>query len=197
MPSANEFLEKVRENHGVVTSAQAIALGFSRGSLKHLTDTGRLEKSARGVYNLPESWGDEFVELQGRFKRGIFSYGTALFLWGLTDQTPNVFQMTFPQGYNLRNVKAEGVHCAQASKGIYEMGIAEAITPVGNKVRTYSVERTLCDILRGGSGADIQLVTSAFKQYAERQEKDLPRLSEYAKRLHVEDKLRSYLEVLL
>lgn len=197
MLSVDEFLEKVRENNGVITTAQAVAIGFSRGSLKHLADTGRLEKSTRGVYNLPESWGDEFVELQGRFKKGIFSHGTALFLWGLTDQTPNTFQMTFPHGYNLCNVKAEGVHCSQAGKGIYELGITEAVTPGGNKVRAYSVERTLCDILRGSSDTDVQLVTFAFKQYAERQKKDLPRLSEYAKRLHVEDKIRSYLEVLL
>ena len=197
MLSTDEFLEILRKNNGVITAAQAVALGFSRGGLKYLADTGRLEKTVRGVYTLPEAWGDEFIELQGRFKKGVFSYGTALFLWGLTDRTPNTFHMTFPQGYNLRNVKAEGVLCTQAGKGIYELGIVEALTPGGNKVRAYSPERTLCDLLRGGSNTDIQIVTSAFKQYAERRNKDLPRLSEYAKRLRVEGKLRSYLEVLL
>ena len=64
-------------------------------------------------------------------------------------------------------------------------------------VKVYSVERTLCDILRSHSHMDIQVVTEAFKRYAARQDKNIPILSEYAKTLKVERKLRSYLEVLL
>ena len=71
------------------------------------------------------------------------------------------------------------------------------LTPGGNTVRAYSVERTLCDILRPHSSVDIQVVTGAFKCYATRTDKNIPLLSEYAKTLKVEKKLRAYLEVLL
>ena len=67
----------------------------------------------------------------------------------------------------------------------------------GNTVRAYSVERTLCDILRPHSRVDIQIVTEAFKRYTSRSDKNIPILSEYAKILKVETRLRSYLEVLL
>lgn len=77
------------------------------------------------------------------------------------------------------------------------LGVTEVITPGGNTVRAYSVERTLCDILRSHSHIDIQVVTEAFKQYAIRKDKDIPLLTEYAKTLKVEKKLRAYLEVLL
>ena len=59
------------------------------------------------------------------------------------------------------------------------------------------MERTLCDILRLHSRVDIQVVAEAFKRYATNPEKNVPVLSEYAKLLKVEIKLRSYLEVLL
>ena len=77
------------------------------------------------------------------------------------------------------------------------MGVAEVLTPGGNTVRAYSAERTLCDILRPHNHVDIQVVTEAFKRYATRPDKNIPVLSEYAKTLKVEKKLRAYLEVLL
>ena len=71
------------------------------------------------------------------------------------------------------------------------------LTPGGNTVRAYGVERTLCDVLRSRSQVDIQVVTEAFKRYAARTDKNIPILSEYAKNLKVEQRLRAYLEVLL
>ena len=70
-------------------------------------------------------------------------------------------------------------------------------TSGGNTVRVDNQERTLCDILRPNSSADIQIISESFKRYAVRKNKNIPLLSEYAKVLKVEKKLRSYLEVLL
>lgn len=99
--------------------------------------------------------------------------------------------------YNLTKPKEENIRCVQCKKEIYDLGIEEVTTPGGNAVRAYSVERTLCNILRPHSRVDIQVVTEAFKRYATRPDKNIPVLSEYAKTLKVEKKLRAYLEVLL
>lgn len=197
MGATEEIIRMAKENNGTVTTAMVVEAGFSRGNIKYLADKGMIEKSARGVYILPEVWGDEIFNLQNRFKRGIFSHETALFLWDLTDRTPNRYHMTFPANYNLTNPKEENVQCVQCTEALYELGIANAMTPGGNEVRAYSMERTLCDILRPHSRVDIQIVTEAFKRYANRSDRNIPILSEYAKMLRVEAKLRTYLEVLL
>lgn len=139
----------------------------------------------------------EIFNLQNRFKKGIYSHETALFLWDLTDRTPNGYHMTFPENYNLTKPKQENIRCVQCKKKFYDLGIEEVTTPGGNTVKAYSVERTLCDILRTHSCVDIQVVTEAFKHYAAGLNKNIPVLSEYGKILKVEKKLRSYLEVLL
>ncbi len=54
-----------------------------------------IEKSAIGVYILPEVWADEIFNLQNRFKRRFYSHEVALFLWNLTDRTPNRYRMAF------------------------------------------------------------------------------------------------------
>ena len=195
--ATEEIIKMAKENNGIVTTAMVVAAGFSRGNIKYLVDKGIIEKSARGVYILPEVWDDEIFNLQNRFKRGIYSHETALFLWDLTDRTPNRYHMTFPVNYNLTKPKQENIRCLQCKKELYVLGIAEVITPGGNMVSAYNVERTLCDILRPHSHVDIQLVTEAFKRYTSRSDKNIPILSEYAKILKVEIRLRAYLEVLL
>lgn len=197
MGATEEIIKMAKGNNGTVTTAMVVAAGFSRGNIKYLVDKGMIEKSSRGIYILPEVWEDEIFNLQNRFKRGIYSHETALFLWDLTDRTPNRYHMTFPMNYNLTNPKKENIRCVQCKKEIYDLGIEEVTTPGGNIVRVYSVERTLCDILKTHSHVDIQVVTEAFKRYAANSNKNIPVLSKYAKLLKVETKLRSYLEVLL
>lgn len=171
--------------------------GISRSSLQYLVQQGNLERASRGVYTLPEVWEDEFVVLQSRYKRGIYSLDTVLYLTDLTDRTPIRFNMTFPYGYNLTNPKADGILCRGIRLSLYDVGITELVTPSGNMVRGYSVERTLCEILQLKHHMDIQIIIEAFKRYTKRTEKNIPLLSEFAKLLKVEKKLRSYLEVLL
>lgn len=197
MNHTQQILEMAKQNNGVVTASMVVDAGLSRGSLKYLSDLGKLEKTARGIYILPDAWEDEFVSLQERFKRGIFSLETALFLWNLTDRTPAKYHMTFPGTYNLSKPKAEGILCSGAKEPYYSLGITKAKTPSGNTVAVYDAERTLCDVLRSRNRVDVSVVTDAFKRYAAKKEKNIPLLSQYAKTLKVEEKLRSYLEVLL
>ena len=196
MNVSDKIIQLAKENNGVVTTAMLSEKGILRGNLKRLVDEGRLEKTARGVYILPEIWEDEFVNLQARFKKGIFSNETALFLWDLTDRTPNRYDMTFPHNYNLTNAKNEGVNCSRVKQEWYTEGKIQIESPGGNEITAYDMERTLCDILRK-RGADTGIIVGAFKRYVVRKDKNIPLLSEYAKKFRVEEKVRSYLEVLI
>lgn len=197
MNVSDKIIQLAKENNGLVTTAVLSEKGILRGNLKKLVDDGKLEKTARGVYILPEIWEDEFVNLQVRFKKGIFSNGTALFLWDLTDRTPNRYDMTFPHNYNLTNAKKEGVNCSRVKLEWYLEGETQIESPGGNKIAAYNMERTLCDILRKRGGADSGIIAEAFKRYVVRSDKNIPLLSEYAKKFRVEEKVRRYLEVLI
>ena len=172
------IMNLVNQNNGMLTTAKAVSFGMSRSMLAHLVKQGQLLRPARGLYTLPEIWEDEFLNLQTRFKRGIY-------------------HMTFPTNYNLANPKKEGVRCAQVKPEWYVLGIAEIKSPTGNSVHCYSIERTLCDILRPHHSADIQITAEAFKRYTNSPRKNIPLLSDYAACFGVEKKIRTYLEVLL
>ena len=197
MVDTQKLLELAKLNNGIITTAMVVDAGISRGILKYLADRGELEKVSRGVYTLPGAWEDEFVNIQSRFKRGIFSLETALFLCDLTDRTPVRYQMVFPETYNLSGPKQEGIVCRGSKEPLYSLGVTDLKTPGSNTVRGYCAERSLCDILRHRNHTDIQIVSDAFKKYTSRKEKNVPLLSEYAHKLRVEERVRTYLEVLL
>ncbi len=196
MTNSERILKAAELNGGTITTEQVNKMDIHRTILRTMVDKGLLEHSARGVYVLPAKLDDEFYNLQIRFKKGVFSNISALYLLGFTDRTPIRFDMTFPASYNTSCAKDE-IIAHRVKKELYEKGIVRVKTPSGNEVNTYCIEHTLCDILQVRYAVDIQVVTDAFKRYSKYKNKNLPLLSEIAKMARVEAKVRQYLEVLI
>jgi hypothetical protein len=127
----------------------------------------------------------------------VFSDDTALWLWGLSDRAPFSLTMTFPRGYNKTSAKAAGIACRSCADDVLGLGLATVRTPYGNEVRAYDAERSLCDVVRGQRVPDAQTVVPAFRKYVRGEGCDPTELVSYARRLGVEGKVRTYLEVLL
>lgn len=196
MTNSERILKAAELNGGTITTEQVNKMEIHRTTLRTMVDKGLLDHSARGVYVLPTKLDDEFYNLQTRFKKGVFSNISALYLLGFTDRTPIKFDMTFPASYNTSSVKDE-IIAHRVKKERYEHGIISVKTPSGNEVKAYCIEHTLCDILQVRYAIDIQVVTDAFKRYSKYRHKNLPLLSEFAKISRVEAKVRQYLEVLI
>ena len=186
---------KASEN-GIITSAQVTEAGLHRNSLQQLVKDGEIYRFGRGLYVRRNSWEDDFYLLQKKYGRGIYSHDTALYLLGYSDRTPAKYTMTFPKGYNAPSLKQEIIIIKRVVPENYEFGQIQIKSPAGNLIRTYDLERTLCDILRG-NGSDIQIITDAMKRYAASGEKNIHKLMQYAERLRVSPKVLRYLEVLL
>lgn len=196
MTNSDRILKAAKQNSGTVTTEQVTAMNIHRTTLRKMVDKGLLDHPARGIYVLPTQLDDEFYNLQTRYKKGVFSNISALYLLGFTDRTPIKFDMTFPVSYNTSSIKDEMI-AHRVKKNLYEQGIIRVKTPSGNEVNVYCIEHTLCDILKPRYEIDIQVITDAFKKYAEYQHKNLPALSKFAKMARVEERVRQYLEVLI
>lgn len=197
MKQVNKILELAQNNNGMISNNMVHNAGLSRGVLKYMVDTNRLEKVARGTYIIPNIFEDEMFVMQNKYKKGIYSLTTALYLWGLTDRTPIEFNMTFPAYYNLTSPIKDGIICNKASQHIYELGVTDIKNNFGTLVKVYNMEKTIADILRKTNNMDIQIIADAIKLYVKRDDKNIPLLSEYAKKLRVTNHLQRYMEVLL
>lgn len=184
-------------NNGFIRTRDIEAAGISRPMLRKFVDTGRLEQVRKGLYILAGDLADEFALIQIQSAKAIFSYGTALYLWGLSDRTPHIFDITVPQGTNISRLKrdTENLRCHYVQPKIYDLGIAAAKSPQGATVRLYDKERCICDLIRDKEKVDIQIYTQAIKDYFNTKA-DRRKLLKYSKVLGVEEKVRTYMEVL-
>ena len=189
--------EIAAERGGYVCTTQATAAGIPRRKLTEAVSRGDLVQVARGLYALPDTWEDPYLIAQHRFARGMFSDDTALFLHGLTDRAPFSLTMTFPRSYNATPAREAGITCRTCADNVLKLGVTELMTPHGNTVTCYDIERTLCDMFRGQGTIDAQIVAPAMQAYAQSSTRDIPKLVEYARALGAERKVRSYLEALL
>ena len=180
---------------GIVTAAQVTDAGLHRSVLQNLMERGEIYRYGHGLYVRSNTWEDDLYLLQLRYKRGIYSHDTALYLLNYSDRTPSKYTMTFPKGYNTSSLKQENLVVKRVIPKNYSFGIIEVKSPSGNPIRIYDLERTLCDMLRG-EGSDTQIIGEAMKRYAASKDKNIHKLMQYAEQLRVKPKVLHYMEVL-
>lgn len=184
-------------NNGIIRTAQVEALGISRPMLRKYTDAGKLERVRKGLYILTDDIPDEYALLQEQCRDAVFSYGTALYLWELSDRTPFVYDITIPRGKKVTILKRDNpnLRCHYLSQQFYQIGITQTQSPQGAEVKLYDRERCICDLIRNKSQIDMQLYTHAMKIYFKTKPNNR-RLLKYGKLFGIEEKIRTYMEVL-
>lgn len=183
---------------GVLSAKQLCEAGYNRPSLAKMVKNGELVRVRHGFYSLPNQLHDEYALLQSRCSRAFYSYGTALYFWGLSDRVPHTLDLTVSQGTNTTKIRRDNpdVRFHYVSPSLLELGKTETHSPQGGKVTLYDKERCVCDIVRARNKTDMQLYTQAIKHYFA-QKPNTRKLLKYAKQLGVEDMIRSYVEVLM
>lgn len=196
-----EIMSHIKEvaikNNGFIKTSQIENIGLSRPMIKKLVDKGFLEKVARGIFILKDEFADEYALLQTRCKYAVFSYGTALFLLGLSDRTPHIYDISVPQGANISTLKNDeiSIRCHYVRPDIFELGITEVKSPQGATVKVYDRERCICDLIREKNQIDMQVYSQAIKDYF-KSNPNHRKLLKYGKVFGIEDQIRTYMEVL-
>ncbi len=194
----NAILDYAKENNGVVHTSDLDKIGVRREELKKLTDEGKLVKVKRGVYSLPGEIVDEYFLIQKKTRYGIYSFGTALYFWDLSDRIPNIISMSVPQGYNVNHIKKEypKMRFHYVAPQVLELGKVETISPQGGKIVLYDKERTICDIVKNRNKIDKTIFTDALNRYFKSKDRNIIKLISYAKELGIEDEVEKYMEVI-
>jgi predicted transcriptional regulator of viral defense system len=194
-------IEKVRallkDQKGLLFTSDLVKLGIPRTYLSILEKKGEVQRISRGVYSATGYMADEMVVIQARYKGAIFSHETSAYLLDLTDRTPLFYSVTVPAGYNATSLKASGARVYFVNRGLYQLGSITARSPHGNEIKTFNLERTICDLLRSRNQIDFQQVNEALKRYVQKKEKDLDLLYNYARQFRIQKIVREYIEVLL
>ena len=197
MSKEEQILNLIKMNNGLITSKEIYKYGINRMFLTRLVKSGKLERVKKGLYVLPNTWGDEYFNLIYGIN-AIFSYDTALYFLGLCETVPSIYHITVCRGYNGKLNHEGNVKLHFVKKEIFELGKIEIKSPQGQIITCYNAERCICDLLKNKDKEDLETVKYAITEYLQdKQNRDLPKLVEYSKKLNVEDEVNRYLEVLM
>lgn len=187
----------IEQNGGIASAKDFHKAGINRLLLYDSLEKRILLKESHGNYILADEQLDEFRVIQSRSDKLIFSHGTALFLHGISDRVPHKLDLTVPQGDNVSRIKKnyENTKFHYCKKELWDLGIVMLKSPQGYDVKAYDLERCICDLIRDKKSIDVQVYTQALKEYFGG--KCNPRkIIKYSRVFHLEQKVRTYMEVL-
>lgn len=193
----NKIAEMAEQNDGLIKTGMVEKAGIGRYMLKRYLDAGKLVRVRKGIYVLGEGLADEYALLQAQCSKAVFSYGTALYLWGMSDRVPHNIDITIPQGTNLTRLRKDNpdLRCHYVQPELYELGISQVQSPQGGAVQLYDKERCICDLIRHKDQIEMQLYTQSIQEYFKNQP-NRRKLLKYGKLFGIEEKIRTYMEVL-
>ena len=190
-----EIIESIMKiNNGYVTSKELSNLGIHRMYLNIMKEKGIIDKVGNGIYVDSSKIEDSYFVFNLELSNIVYSHMTALYFHGLSIKAPNEkYDITVPNNYFNYKIKEHNVF--YVNKDIYRLGLTEVKTPMGNNVRAYDVERCICDIIRSKSRMDFEHIKYSVKEYIKRKDKDLVKLSHYAKEMGIKEEVMNYIEV--
>ncbi len=193
----DKILKIVEKNNGYVTTKEVVENGINKIFLTNMVRNGTLVRISRGYYGLPNYIEDEYYKVASKSKNARFSMATALYLHNLSDRTPLVYNVTLPFGYSGVLQKEKNVILNFVKRELLDLGVIEMTSPFGMKIKVYDIERTICDIIKNKNKMDAEIFSKALKDYAKSRNKNLSKLTKYAKAMNIEKKVSEYMEVLL
>ncbi len=193
------LLTKMKENKGIITTAEALKLSIYKDLLKELILKNEIVKIANGLYGFPGEEIDEYIYFFHRVPKGIFSHETAAYLHGLTTRTPFFYVMTVQIGDNVSRVKSakNNIIFKYSRADYYKIGKTRICNPFGREIPVYNKEKTVLDLIKDKDRIDTQVFSEAMKLYFSSEDKNLLNLSKYAITMNMEESLQQYTEVLL
>lgn len=164
MSNKETVLNYLKQNNGIITYKDCRDLGVPAVYLSRLENEEKIFRVDKGIYLSTDGDYDEYYFFQYRFSRAIYSYVSALYLQGFTDEIPQYFEVTVPRGYRFNN-PPQNLAVHTVPKEIVDLGVISVKTPWGQTVKTYDFERIICDFIQNRKKIDNELFVKTLKAY--------------------------------
>lgn len=196
MSNKETVLNYLKQNNGIITYKDCKDLGVPAVYLSRLENEEKIFRVDKGIYLSTDGDYDEYYFFQYRFSRAIYSYVSALYLQGFTDEIPQYFEVTVPRGYRF-NYPPQNLAVHTVPKEIVDLGVISVKTPWGQTVKTYDFERIICDFIQNRKKIDNELFVKTLKAYVNYPNKNLTNLYQYAEKMKIINQTKQTLEVLM
>lgn len=190
------IMNVLKKNRGYISTRELENLNINRFYIYSLEKEGIVERIKRGIYK-DKNYGaqNELTEVAMLIPSGVFCLNTALEFYGLTTSIPLEYNIAIPNKSKVIVPDYPPVKLYYFTDNYYSIGIKK-INIDGFEIKIYDIEKSICDMVRYKSKIGLDIIIEVVKQYMRRDDKDLNKLIEYAKKTKAFDTLKNYLEVL-
>lgn len=195
MGRQKQILELARKK-GIIRAEDVEAIGISRNYLYRMHKEGLLEKSAVGLYTLPEAPVTEnssLAEIAKRLPHAVVCLISALNYHGITTQISHEIWLTIPRGSWRPDVEYPPLNLTYVSGPAYSFGIQKHVIN-GAAVKIYSPAKTVADCFKFRNKVGLDVAIEALREAWRSRKVTMDELVEAAGIDRVSKIMRPYLE---
>lgn len=185
----------VRDNGGIIKTSQ-LANRTEYKRLLRAVERGDLVRLHHGVYAEASMLLNNMVDVDTIIPNGVVCLYNAWAYHRLSTTVPSAICVAVEANRKVSSNGAIPFHLFFWKKENLDFGIARYDFS-GFSVRMTDVERSVCDAIKYRNKVGTEICTEVLKNYLQREERNISKLVEYAKRLRVAKTLYNYLEISL
>lgn len=172
---------------------------YTHYMINKMVDNKELEKVNKRYYINLLFDGDEndFYYVDVFISNGVICQLSAAVYYELTTYRPHTLDVAVKRNQKVYDLPDyPPMNPIYYSKTRYEFGIVNVETKDGT-FKVYDMEKTICDLVFYRNKIDKEIIKEVMNNYVRKHDKDINRLTKYAKQLRVFETLKTYFEVLL
>jgi predicted transcriptional regulator of viral defense system len=198
MINVKSIIEEFKLHGGVLKTSEIKEMGLTSRQIKRMVQEGTISKIKYGYYELTEYIPNDLIIVARLFPDSVIFLESALFYYGYIDRVPKEIQIAVDRSSKTTKYDIEYpmVKPFFMEPRFLEVGV-ETIEIDGVKIRIFSRDRTICDVLRFEKKMDYEVFSSAIESYIKDSNKVVRNLFEYADILNIRNKVQTYIGVRL
>lgn len=193
----HKIMQYVRQ-HGIVRPRDIEAIGLPREYLLRLHRRGRLIRSGRGIYTLPDAPITEYhslAEVAKRVPEAVVCLLSALTFHEITTQVPPSVWIALRKGARRPGISSPSLRIVRLSGSSLSEGI-ETHHIEGVPVRVYSAAKTVADCFKFRNKIGLDVAIEALKDTTRQKRATINQIYRFAKICRVSNVIRPYMEAL-
>jgi len=198
MPKPLQRIMHYVSNHGIVRPRDIEGIGLPREYLLRLHRQGKVVRSGRGLYSLPDATITErhsYAEVARRVPGSVFCLLSALAFHEITTQSPASVWIALPNGARRPAISTPSLRVVRLSGPSLTEGI-ENHKVEGVPIRVYSVAKTVADCFKFRNKVGLDVAIEALKDALREKKATVNEIYRYAKVCRVSNVIRPYMEAL-
>lgn len=187
------FMDSEQIVNGVMNT-QEIRESQSYYGIRKAVEEGSVVRLKNGVYASAEALADTMIDIERVVPRGVLCLYSAWAHYGLTTQIPGAFYVAVEKHRKVVVPQFPPITLCYWERKYYEMGVVEAEVS-GHRVRIYDMEKSVCDAVKFRNKIGMDVAAEVLKAYLARKDRNIARLTAYARQMRVASTLAAYLEI--